>query len=922
MRLPVLLLFAAATVFAQGPAATIQILTPSIHVVAGEQLTLRAVVRDANGVVRGNDIPTFAVDNVNLATVDQFNGLFTSKTLGVSRITARIGNITTSTVIQILPKRIVISPSSATMVIGERKQFTAQAMDKDDRPLPNVAFRWFTSSGTGNTTNTSSITNTGMLSTVASGNILVRASYDYNSNIVPGFERQAQAVATVSIQVPQTYKMSKLLSTENMQGPFQLRARILPMLGNERGQVVFNASLDGTSNGPLMLEGGNSKLLLAAGTPGPLPQTSIIEFSQLALNNRGDVLALSTVLFSGTTIFKIGPDGPDAVYVDPMPLPGTEFLTGPFLNRNCLNDSGTWLFRANYRVANAGPTFTALFTVPERGFPNEVVSTRTALPNFPATFTLDNDFGIGGDGMAYFTATSGAQRALFVNTFDGIRRVIGTGDALLGSTVSRFVGNGFFLNNEGELGVVVVLANNQIQLLRYQTSSLATAPKNLLLRSFGNLYTMSPTQGTLFLGDGGRGYGVYLWKNDPVAVFLQASNASLLHGKTVPALDWATVSAQGEVTIMARTQDNPMEIFYLKPGGEPVNIIQAGDSVDVRAPISISNLMGGDRTGPPHIYLGGRNSSVFEVSSNGLKPVMLMGERFNPTALFPGTGTGDRKASNGDVLISQTAGMGIMRVNNGVQEILQRPGFTLADGAVANSPANVQGNARGDLLWTASTNRGDSRLFLRRGDQITIVTTNSVAATARTEVDGKAVTAWSDQTLDETGRVMLNLRFADNSLALHLWDNGTFTRVAAINETVYQGSVISNLFTIRAGGDTFYAIFTLPGLGNVLAKYRSSKWESAIDLSEVLVTGQTANSVGNYEVNRNGDIFAQCNTNTSVLVVKKGNKYHFIHMLTELTGDNDLLLRYSDLDIRDDGTVYFLGMTVLDDYVLYQAKPI
>ncbi|MBL8230054.1 MAG: hypothetical protein JNL98_16315 [Bryobacterales bacterium] len=916
----IVLLAAASAAFAQGPAATVQIIAPSFRVIAGESMRIRSVVRDAAGVERSNDIPSYVTDNANIATVEQFSGEFTSRSLGVSRITARIGNVTNSIFVQVLPKRVAISPSNLTLTVGEQRQFTAVAYNKDDQPIPNISFRWFTSSGNGGTTNTSSVSTTGMLRTVAVGNILVRASYDYNSNIVPGFERQAQALSTVSIQPPQTYRLKKLLSTAEMRGPFRLRARILPMLGNERGQVVFNASLDGTSNGPLMLDGGNHTLLAYGGMPGPLPQTSLIEFSQLAMNNRGDVLALTTILFSGTGIYRLrAGEEPEPLYVDPMPLPGTEFLTGPFLNRNCLNDSGGWVFRANYRVANAGPTYSAIFRVPARGFPDEVVSTRMELPNFPATFTLDNDFGIAGDGTVYFTATSGTQRALFARQFDGIRRIIGVGDPLLGNTVSRFVGNGFFINNNGELGVAVGLANGQLHLLRYRDLQTDAAPRTLALRSFGNLYAMSPTQGALFLGDIGRGYGVHLWRDEAFPVFLQGSTP--LRGKTVPAIDWATVSSAGEVTIMARTQDSPMEIFFLKPAENPTGILQAGDPIEVKAPISISNIMGGDRTGPVHVYLGGRNSSIFEVTESGIQPVMLMGERFNVTGLFPGTGTGDRKSTSGDVLISQTAGLGIMRVkSNGVTEVLQRPGHTLEDGATANSAFNVQGNARGDLLWTTSTNRGDQRLFLKRGEQITTITTNGVVAASRTVVDGNYVIAWSDQMIDEAGKVMLNLRFADNSLALYQWENGNFTRVAQINETRHDGSLVTNIFTIRSGGDTFYAVFTLQGIGNTLVRYRGGKWETVIAVTDLLVTGHTANSIGTYDVNRNGDVVVQCNTNTQVIAVKRGNRMHYIHMLTELTPDNELLIRTSDFDIRDDGTVYFLGMTVLEDYAVYQAK--
>jgi len=169
---------------------------------------------------------------------------------------------------------------------------------------------------------------------------------------------------------------------------------------------------------------------------------------------------------------------------------------------------------------------------------------------------------------------------------------------------------------------------------------------------------------------------------------------------------------------------------------------------------------------------------------------------------------------------------------------------------------------------------------------------------------------------------MATIRFRDLSFGLFVYEAGAWKRVLTSLESKYGNYTVNSYSTVRAGGDTFYAIVNLLGIGNVLLKYRKDKWETAIDISDILVTGHTANSIGTYEVNRNGDIFAQCNTNTQVLVVKKGNKTHYIHMLNELTGEGDLLLRTSDYDIRDDGTVYFLGMTVLEDYNLYVARPV
>jgi hypothetical protein len=301
-----------------------------------------------------------------------------------------------------------------------------------------------------------------------------------------------------------------------------------------------------------------------------------------------------------------------------------------------------------------------------------------------------------------------------------------------------------------------------------------------------------------------------------------------------------------------------------------------------------------------------------------------MGHRFAGIQLHTGSNVGDaRKSPEGDLYVSQTGGAGLLRIRGGTQEFVQRTGFVVEPGTTANTPQNVHANSRGDLLWQASTNRGDTRLFLTAsGSQPVPILTNSAYAPAETVVDGQAIIGWSDLALDDTGRVMANLRRRDNTIALHLYENGQWRLVAAARETLHAGSLVAALSNIRAAGDSFYAIFNLQGIGNTLVKYRSGEWETAIAVTEVLVTGQNANSIGTYDVNRRGDIVAQCNTNYQVLVVKRAGKTHYLHMLNELTAEGDLLVRTSDFDIRDDGTVYFLAMTVLDEFVLYEARPV
>ncbi|MBI3207506.1 MAG: Ig-like domain-containing protein [Candidatus Solibacter usitatus] len=919
----------ASGVFAQGPPSTVQIVAPANKMIAGQTLQLTAISRDSSGVERPNDQFTWTVDNANFAAVETSGGsvTLTSKTLGVVRVTARTGNITNSSLFQILPKRVVITPPNISVTVGGQMQFSAAAIDINDRVLTGVTFSWSTTTTNLGTTNTSTIDRFGMLNTVAVGNIYVRAIVGYNS-VIAGFDNQVHAIANVSIRPPKSYSLKKLVSAGDLiPGPFELRGRILAMLGNEEGQIVFNSALDGLVNGPLMYTHGKWDLLAYGGLAGLLPQTMIAEFPTLAFNNKGEVLSLTTVLFSGNVIYKFALGQRTPLFVDTQPLPGTEFLTGPSINRNCLNDSSDWLMRANYRVANAGPTFSGLFFVPNRGSANQIASTMNQLPDFPYPFTLDADFGLSGTGLIYFTATSGARRALFVSDFSSITKVLEVGTPLLGSTVSRFLGNGFYMNNDGDLGVVVGLANGQLHLLKYTGAKWTAPAKTLRLNSFSNLFGMSRGAGALFLGDGGRGYGLYLWDGtDAKLVFLQSNNQYTLRGKSVPQLDWAAVGGEGTVHFMVRSQDNIMELLRIRQGETAAQVVvSSGDPVPINAAqVSVQNVLAGDRMGPVHLLTGGRGSSIFQVQPDGqLVRSLLHGERYSPVQLFTGANTGDtRKVSPGDLFVTPTNGAGVLRVKGSSSDLVIKPGLALPDGSTINAPTYIAGNARGDLLFNASTNRGDTRLVLIQGGRNVQLLTNSSVAAYITQVDGQDVIGWSDQLVDESGRVMATLRFRDNTTVLYLWQGGEWKKVARVLESQLSGATVNSISQIRTAGNSFYAIFNLLGIGNVLARYQTDKWENVFDVNEVLATGNLMNSIGNYDVNRNGDIVAQCNTNTQVLVVKRGAKTYYIQMLTELTPDGDLLIRTSDFDIRDDGTVYFLGMNVLDEYALYMAKPL
>ena len=53
-----------------------------------------------------------------------------------------------------------------------------------------------------------------------------------------------------------------------------------------------------------------------------------------------------------------------------------------------------------------------------------------------------------------------------------------------------------------------------------------------------------------------------------------------------------------------------------------------------------------------------------------------------------------------------------------------------------------------------------------------------------------------------------------------------------------------------------------------------------------------------------------------------GGKFYQVHSFFRPTPQGDFLIRINSMDLRDDGTVYFLAVTEEDEVVLYEARPL
>src|SRR5262249_2342100 len=153
------------------------------------------------------------------------------------------------------------------------------------------------------------------------------------------------------------------------------------------------------------------------------------------------ILTYEDTNINGTELNLGTRDGVRPFLNNNVPLGETEAVSGLFITRNSYTSTGWTITRANFRFPNETTGWVGLFR--GAGRVNEMlVNPRDPLRELPAnaTFTIDSDFGIAGDGTAYYSVTSGAVRVFYRHDSTGRKKLLAIGDSLLGSKVRSFPG--------------------------------------------------------------------------------------------------------------------------------------------------------------------------------------------------------------------------------------------------------------------------------------------------------------------------------------------------------------------------------------------------------------------------------------------------------------------------------------------------
>jgi hypothetical protein len=908
---------------------SLQIVADSDQVMVGRTLQLRAIVRDAQGNPRSGDVVAWSVNNRTFAEVNS-QGEVRALSLGIVRVAAQVGNMRVETPVQTMPREVKISPDQATMETGATQQFRAVAYDADGNAINGVAFSWAVTNRNAGGTSLIAVTTAGMVTARAEGGAVVRATYSYNETVT-GMQRQWIVTAPIEVSMPRTYELIRVLNThDKIQQSFELRARPSMLWGTDDGQLFFNATLDGMSNGLVHWNYGEWKMVAAGGTTRFTGGSFVQDFRIHSIVSNGQILALEETNGNGNQLSRGDKTGLQPFLTVNAPLAGTEAANGIFISRNSLTSSGWVIVRATFRFPGTTTTLTGLF----RGYGERItellVHSDETLPGFTGPVGIDSDFGITDEGVAYYGLTAGTQRTFFKH-HDQRETLLGVGDAFNGSTVRRFLaGNkanapGFFVSERGDVVFALELNDNTQYFVRYTKAS--TTPQTLRQSVVTGLLWHNSDAGTLIFANpyNNLGAGIYLWPMSGNLRSIVVPGRNPIAGQTVQDVESGFVAPSGEVTLMLRT--NVSNMMLVRMLEEPWVIAQHGDRLNLQAPWNMINFVGGARQGPAHLLTGGTSSTIALSDGDRLQPVVTYGDRLFGTQMYFGSSVNNstwnaRKAPNSDLYFTHGLGLGRIAAGASSIELFLRFPLTLG-GVTVNAPFWVDANSRGDVFWTSSTSAGDNRLYLTRDGQHQLLLTYSAATATATTLDGRIASNVSSFTLDDSGRVMASMQFRnqpDNTI--YLWNGQTWQFLARANETQIGGQTVTAISNVlRAGGNRLFSMFQVAGARNIIAEWKGA-WEVVLNDSQVLPHGQVVNSVSLFDVNRAGDVFFQHSAGTPFLMVRKGDRYLKVANLFRPATTGEYIIRVLGIDFRDDGTVYLLTITSDDEQVLYQGRPI
>ena len=134
---------------------------------------------------------------------------------------------------------------------------------------------------------------------------------------------------------------------------------------------------------------------------------------------------------------------------------------------------------------------------------------------------------------------------------------------------------------------------------------------------------------------------------------------------------------------------------------------------------------------------------------------------------------------------------------------------------------------------------------------------------------------------------------------------------------------------LKAAGNRFYARFSLTQefTDTTVAVLADAGWTPLVTTNDLLPNGAPLFYIRAFDVNHKGDVAftgtVQVSASEVIVVRRQDGSLHQVYINSDPTDPGDYLLRFGvDLNLRDDGRVFFTGFDVKDRPLIYEADPL
>jgi Bacterial Ig-like domain (group 2) len=919
LRLGILTALLAGGAWAQ-TVAVVYVAAPQVRVISGDSEQLSAVGRDSTGNAVNTSSITWSSNNKAVINVDS-SGMVTAGALGIADVTATINGRQGILRLQVLPKRIDVTPANQAIKFGTQQQFSAVAYDSHDQPITSATFAWHILVAGGSFDSTTvHITTDGVMNATTLGYYVARASVVYNQG-ADQFEREFDGSTTFQI-VSMDYKVTTLASSRLAYPSFRLRGKRSTIAANDSGQVVFSGTLDGLTGGLFTWQSpANLSVLATAGTPGVQQSTVFYDFDNASIDSSGNVLATASMIAASSNVVIANANGFQTVLTDRQAADAVLDVTNLSTNRYSLSDSGDIVVRGNFHYDGSTANYTGLLRYSGVTLILEA-SSKDPLPGLTGTVSFDSQFGLDNAGILYFAASGNSGRAIFrKEPFKAAVKVVAQGDSVGGVAITSVRDIAVAAS---DLIVTVNLADGGQALLRYPGGATDAVPIVMKTSTgyINQIYNANSKGGVVWQGDSGSGIGIYLWdgKSASSKLVLQRFSPSPT-GEPVADFYSAAVDGAGNVYAAVRGVDTAWMLVRL--GSAPLLVASDGTQIATTANLDLnSQVVAGDRTGPMHVLAGGNQPSLFVGGSQGLLPFLIVGDKLPGGSTYTGNFT-SRKAPSGDLY--SVTDSGLFRMSPTAQSVVTAFPLALSDGVNFNSPYNIAVNDHGQVAMLAGTDHSHNRLVLTDGKTTqTLAFVNAGAPYLTPSPAGGTFSNINDMVLNESGHLLASITVNGGPSGLFYFDGTAWQTVCSLDKCKLDGEAIVSFGQLRVANDKFCAVFSTAATNTRLDCWENGTWTNILKRGDFTSDGTDITFVySTFDINRAGQAAVILNTNLGgpSAFLKDPNGYYTIQSAVFPPGDTTALIGLYSVDLRDDRRVFLIGQTDAGLMTAYEADP-